>query len=93
MSKWNRIKFAKVKSTYLSDGALDVSNNGSVRIVDELDSDLGHVTGVTSAAENFVHLSKLDGLILKEKSENRDTPVNQRFTQHQDTITKAFSPF
>lgn len=50
---------------YLADGALDVSNDGSVGIVDELDSDLSHVTGVTSAAENFVHLSKLDGLILR----------------------------
>jgi len=49
---------------YLADGALDVSDDGSVGIVDELDSDLSHVTGVTSAAENFVHLSELDGLIL-----------------------------
>lgn len=53
-----------MSATYLADGALDVSNDGSVGIVNELDSDLSHVTGVTSAAENFVHLSKLDGLIL-----------------------------
>ena len=68
---------------YLSHGALDVSNNGSVGIIDELNSDLGHVTGVTSAAKNFVDLSKLDGLILKE--EYKETRANVSTTQQHHT--------
>lgn len=49
---------------YLSDGALNVSNDGSVGIVDELDSDLDHVTSVAGAAEHLVHLGELDVLVL-----------------------------
>ena len=49
---------------HLSDGALSVSNDGSVGIVDELNSDLDHVSSVSGAAEHLVDLSKLDGLIL-----------------------------
>jgi hypothetical protein len=52
------------RQTNLSDGALNVSNDGSVGIVDELNSDLDHVTGVSSAAEHLVDLSKLHVLIL-----------------------------
>jgi hypothetical protein len=50
--------------TYLADGALNISNNRSVGVVKEFNSDLGHVTSVTGAAENFVDLRELYLVIL-----------------------------
>lgn len=58
----------KDRKTNLSHRTLDISNDGSVGIVDELDSDLDNVSGVTSAAEHFVDLGKLDRLILTERT-------------------------
>jgi hypothetical protein len=49
--------------TYLSDGALNVSDDGSVRVIEKLDTDLSHVTGVSGASEDTVNLSKFHGLI------------------------------
>lgn len=49
--------------THLSDGALDVSDDGSVRVIKELNADLSHVSGVSGASEDTVNLSKFHGLI------------------------------
>ena len=40
-------------------GTLDVSNDSAVGVVEELHSDLGHVSGVSSATEHLVHFGKL----------------------------------
>merc|ERR1719409_1856965 len=44
----------------LAHGALDVADDGAVRVVDELDADLGHVARVARAAEHAVDLRELD---------------------------------
>jgi len=49
----------------LAHRTLNVTDNGSVRVVQELDADLGHVTRITRAPQNLVHLCKLDWLILQ----------------------------
>ena len=54
--------------TDLSDGALNISNDGSIGIIDELDSDLNHVTSVTGAAQNLVDLSELHVGVLDVKT-------------------------
>ena len=48
----------------LADGTLHVTDDGSVWIVEEFNTDLGDGTGVTGAAEHLVDLGKLDGLLL-----------------------------
>ena len=45
----------------LAHGSLHVADDGTRRVVDELDADLSHVTGVASAAEHTVHLGELNG--------------------------------
>ena len=45
----------------LADGSLDVTDDGPGRVVEELDADLRHVTGVAGAAEYTVDLGELDG--------------------------------
>ena len=53
----------------LLDGALDVTDNGTVGgIIHELDADLGHVTGVAGAAQDLDDLCELDGLFLQGKT-------------------------
>jgi hypothetical protein len=47
----------------VADRALDVADDGAVRVVEELDADLGDVTGVTGATEDALDLDKLDGLL------------------------------
>ena len=46
--------------TNLSDWALHVSDDGAVRIIKKLYANLGHVTSVTSSAQNLVDLGELD---------------------------------
>lgn len=75
-TKNSRLYFAGTKAscdttTHLSDGALNVSNDGSVGIVDELDSDLDHVTGVASATQHLVHLGELDVLVLEDNEQKQ----------------------
>ena len=46
-----------------------VSNDRSVRVVQELNSHLSHVTGASGTSEHLVHLGELDLLIHRESSE------------------------
>ena len=59
----------------LAHRTFDVTDNGSVRVVQKLDTDLGHVTRITRAPQNLVHLCEFDWLILqvtkKEKKRER----------------------
>ena len=57
----------RIACTYLSDGALDVSDDRSVWVVKKLYSYLCHVTSVTSTTKNLVHFSEFDWLILEIK--------------------------
>ncbi|CDK25008.1 unnamed protein product [Kuraishia capsulata CBS 1993] len=50
--------FHQTQDVVLSDWALDVSDNGSGSIVDELNSDLGDTTTGTGSTENFDNFSK-----------------------------------
>ena len=54
----------QAKDVPLPDRSLDVPDDGAGGIVDELDADLSHVTGVAGAAEHAVDLGELDGLVL-----------------------------
>lgn len=45
--------------THLTNRTLDVSNDGTVGIVQELYANLGHISRVTSAAQHLVHLCQL----------------------------------
>jgi hypothetical protein len=56
-----------VISRYLTDRALDISDNWSVWVVEKLYSYLGNVTGVTSATKNLINFGKLHWLILRYK--------------------------
>ena len=47
----------------LPDRPLDVADDGTAGVVDELDADLGDVAGVAGAAEDAVHFRELYGLI------------------------------
>lgn len=59
-------------SCYLSDGALDVSDDGAAGIVQELDADLDHVTSAAGSAENLVHLGHLyTSGVLKLRSQKK----------------------
>ena len=50
--------------TYLADRALDITDDGSVWVIDEFYSNLGNVTGVAGSTEHLVDLGELDWLIL-----------------------------
>ena len=47
----------------LPHGPLHVTDDGAAGIIDELDADLGHVSGVAGAAEDAVDFSELHGLV------------------------------
>lgn len=51
----------ETENVVLSDGALDVSDNRSGLVVDELDTDLGDTTSRSGSAEDLDNLGKLDG--------------------------------
>jgi hypothetical protein len=51
----------ETENVVLSDGALDVSDNRSGLVVDELDSDLSHSSSRSGSAENLDDLGELDG--------------------------------
>ena len=57
--------FEKANDVALSARPLHVSDDGAVRIIEELDTDLGHVTGVTGTAEHLGYLRAFHWDILK----------------------------
>jgi hypothetical protein len=61
----------KTQDVALADGTLHVTDDGSVWVVEELNTHLGHGTSVTGAAEDLIDLCKLDGLILLAKEGGR----------------------
>lgn len=52
--------FEKSEDVSLSDGSFDVSDDGSLGVIEELDLDLGTLTLGTSSAENVGDLGKFD---------------------------------
>jgi hypothetical protein len=62
------------QKTYLSDGALDVSDNGAAGIVQELNANLDNVSGAAGSAEHLLHLGHLNSSgILKAQNTNGQT--------------------
>jgi len=57
--------FEKANDVALSARPLHVSDDGAVRVIEELDTDLGHVTGVTGTAEHLGYLRAFHWDILK----------------------------
>jgi len=53
-------RFEKSEDVSLSDGSFDVSDDGSLGVIEELDLDLGTLTLGTSSAENVGDLGKFD---------------------------------
>ena len=51
----------KAEDVTLHHGALDVADDRPVGVIEELDTDLSHVTGVAGTTQDAVHLGKLDG--------------------------------
>ena len=47
----------------LTHGSLHVADDRTRRVVDELDADLGHVTGVAGTAQDPVYFCELYGLL------------------------------
>jgi hypothetical protein len=63
----------KGEDVSLTHGALDVSDDGTVGIVEELNTHLDGVTGVAGTADDLVHLGELgvSGRILRKKKEGK----------------------
>jgi hypothetical protein len=64
--------FQQTQNISLSDGSLDVSDNGSSCCaatfgIHEFDSDLGHVTGVSGSSQDAADLCELNWGVLFEK--------------------------
>lgn len=55
------LRLHETEDVILTDGALDVTDNRTALVVDELDANLSDTTARTSAAENLGDLSELDG--------------------------------
>lgn len=55
------LRLHEAENVVLSDGALDVSDNRSGLVIDELDSDLGDTTSRSGSAEDLDDLGELDG--------------------------------
>ena len=72
---------AGVLRAHLTDWSFYVSDNRSVWVVKEFYSDLGNVTGVTSATKHFVHFSKFYWLILSDCSNISWTSLVIRITE------------
>lgn len=49
---------------YLSHRSLDVSDDGTIGIIQKLYANLGDVSGTSSSSKNFVDFGKLNRLIL-----------------------------
>lgn len=52
------LRLHQAQDVVLSDWALDVSDNGSGRVLEELNSDLGDTTSGTGSTQNLDDLSK-----------------------------------
>lgn len=52
------LRLHQAQDVVLSDGTLDVSDNGSGGVLEELNSDLGDTTSGAGSAQNFDDLSK-----------------------------------
>ncbi|GMT19488.1 hypothetical protein PFISCL1PPCAC_10785, partial [Pristionchus fissidentatus] len=58
------LSLEKVQDVSLTDGALQVADDGTGSgVIDELDADLSTLSLRSSAAEDLGHLSELDGLV------------------------------
>lgn len=54
----------KGQDVSLADWALNVTDDGPVLVVEELNANLSHVTGVAGAAKDLCHACQLDWLLL-----------------------------
>lgn len=57
------LRLEESKDVVLSDGSLDVSDDGSRSVVDELDSDLGDSSSGTGSTKDLDDFGELDGLL------------------------------
>jgi hypothetical protein len=55
------LRFHEAENIVFSNRSLDVSNNASALVVDELHTDLGDTTSGTSSSQNLDDLSELNG--------------------------------
>lgn len=51
----------EAENVVLADGALDVTDDGTGGVVDELNTDLSHTSSGAGSSKNLDDLSKLDG--------------------------------
>ena len=51
----------QAKNITLADRSFDVANDRALGVIEEKHTDLGHITGVSSAAKDLVHFGELDG--------------------------------
>ena len=63
--------------THLTDRALHVSDDRTGGIVKKFYSNLGHVSGVSSLTQNFVHLRKLHWYILRRNQNDIKVIINE----------------
>ena len=52
--------------SYLSHRSLHISDDGPVRIIQKLNSNLGDISSISSSTKNFIDFGKLHWLILKK---------------------------
>lgn len=57
-------RFHQAQDVVFSDGALDVSHDGSVGVVEEFNSDLGNTTSGAGSAENLNNLGQSNGSLV-----------------------------
>lgn len=55
------LRLHETEDVVLTDGALDVTDDATALVVDELNANLGDTTAGAGAAENLGNLSELDG--------------------------------
>lgn len=53
--------FEQAEDVVDTDGALDVTDDGTALVIHELDTDLGHTTARAGTAEDAGHLHELNG--------------------------------
>lgn len=61
------LRLEESENVVLSDGALDVPDDRTGRVVHELDANLGDTTAGTSAAENLDNLGELDRDLVRSR--------------------------
>lgn len=59
------LRLEKCEKVALADGALDVTDDGAVGVVEELDADLRDTAARSRATDDLRHLAELDWLILR----------------------------